>query len=168
MAKANQRDKILDAVEKILKTKPSSDLSLDLISLTAGVSKGGLLYHFPTKESVLVGAIDRLIQVFESDLLQISESNGSDFCESYLSASMNPKLLSAAKSLVAAASHDPKLLVPLRSAYKRWDKIIFSKFQNPLEAWKFRIFFDGLFFCSILNLPTPSRKELKKILSSLR
>ncbi len=39
-----------------------SRLTLDAVAEKAGLSKGGLLYHFPTKEALVEGMIARLIE----------------------------------------------------------------------------------------------------------
>jgi hypothetical protein len=77
-------------------------------------------------------------------------------------------MLSSARGLMAAGSYNKDLIVPLKKAYARWDKIIFTQFNDPREAWRFRLFFDGLFFCSLLDLLQPSKSELKKIVSEFK
>ncbi|MFN7454224.1 MAG: hypothetical protein ACK5RO_06145 [Pseudobdellovibrionaceae bacterium] len=86
----------------------------------------------------------------------------------FISVNTNPKMLSSARGLMAAGSYNKDLIVPLKKAYARWDKIIFTQFNDPREAWRFRLFFDGLFFCSLLDLLQPSKSELKKIVSEFK
>ena len=47
------RDKILAAAEELARVAGPGNLSLDAVAARAGVSKGGLLYHFPTKAKLL-------------------------------------------------------------------------------------------------------------------
>jgi hypothetical protein len=77
-------------------------------------------------------------------------------------------MISSARSLMAALSYNKDLIEPVRKAYIRWDKLIFTHFSDSREAWRFRLFFDGLFFCALLDLPQPSTSELKKIVSEFK
>ncbi len=40
---------ILDAASRVVLDKGASALTLESVAEQAGISKGGLLYHFPTK-----------------------------------------------------------------------------------------------------------------------
>ncbi|GCB56911.1 hypothetical protein rerp_33190 [Rhodococcus erythropolis] len=50
---ADTRDRILDALEKLLLVSGVAQVTLEGVAAEAGVSKGGLLYHFPSKEALL-------------------------------------------------------------------------------------------------------------------
>src|SRR5690242_2095382 len=43
------RDRILEAAERVVAEIGAARLTLDVVAQAAGVSKGGLLYHFPSK-----------------------------------------------------------------------------------------------------------------------
>ena len=65
---ANARERILDVAEaRLLATGPAG-LVLDAIAADAGVSKGGLLYHFRSKEALVGGLCDRMLERFDRDL----------------------------------------------------------------------------------------------------
>lgn len=44
------RDRILDAVGELSMVLGASNFTLEQVAQAAGVSKGGLLYHFPRKK----------------------------------------------------------------------------------------------------------------------
>lgn len=50
------REKILDAALALVQEIGATELTLDAVAERAGVSKGGLLYHFPFKEELLTAA----------------------------------------------------------------------------------------------------------------
>jgi AcrR family transcriptional regulator len=54
------RDRVLDAYETLLVDTGPAAATLDAVSSAAGVSKGGLLYHFPSKEALVTGLLERL------------------------------------------------------------------------------------------------------------
>jgi AcrR family transcriptional regulator len=53
------RDRLLDAAERVVVESGATHLTLDAVAKSAGVSKGGLLYHFPSKEALLEGMLAR-------------------------------------------------------------------------------------------------------------
>ncbi|WP_308200605.1 TetR/AcrR family transcriptional regulator [Klenkia sp. PcliD-1-E] len=60
MARPSNRDRVLDAYETLLVEGAGATVTLDAVAEAAAVSKGGLLYHFPSKEALVAGLADRL------------------------------------------------------------------------------------------------------------
>ncbi|GAA2018997.1 TetR/AcrR family transcriptional regulator [Pseudokineococcus marinus] len=56
------RDRVLDAYESLLVEAGPAAATLDAVASAAQVSKGGLLYHFPSKEALVTGLLERLRQ----------------------------------------------------------------------------------------------------------
>ena len=54
------RDAVLDAFEELLIDVGERAATLDAVAKRAGVSKGGLLYHFPNKEALITATLERL------------------------------------------------------------------------------------------------------------
>ena len=61
-ARKPSRDRILDAAAQLVGEVGSGRLTLDAVAERAGLSKGGLLYNFPSKEALLTGMIERMIE----------------------------------------------------------------------------------------------------------
>jgi AcrR family transcriptional regulator len=53
-APAPARERVLEAAQRVVIDVGAARLTLDAVAQAAGVSKGGLLYHFPSKESLLL------------------------------------------------------------------------------------------------------------------
>src|SRR6476646_3591238 len=54
------RDRLLDAVEQLLLERGAQQVTLEAVAAAAGVSKGGLLYHFKSKDALFAGMVRRL------------------------------------------------------------------------------------------------------------
>ena len=50
---AATRNALLDAAAEVVRVDGVSNLTLDRVAEVAGVSKGGLLYHYPNKQSLV-------------------------------------------------------------------------------------------------------------------
>ncbi|WP_414475614.1 TetR/AcrR family transcriptional regulator [Microvirga sp. M2] len=62
------RDRILDAAEDLICTGGIAGFTLDAVALAAGLSKGGLLYHFSSKDSLISGLQHRMALRLEQTL----------------------------------------------------------------------------------------------------
>jgi AcrR family transcriptional regulator len=65
---SSTRDRILDAAQDLICTGGIGGFTLDAIARLAGISKGGLLYHFSSKDSLISGLHQRLAQHLEGRL----------------------------------------------------------------------------------------------------
>ncbi|PRY11463.1 TetR/AcrR family transcriptional regulator [Kineococcus rhizosphaerae] len=65
---AATRDRLVDAFAAIVVTSGARSATLEAVAARAGVSKGGLLYHFASKSALVDGLLARLRQLTEADL----------------------------------------------------------------------------------------------------
>ncbi|WP_116201176.1 TetR/AcrR family transcriptional regulator [Amycolatopsis circi] len=68
MAKPSARERILGSYEVILADRGPAEITLDAVAAHAGVSKGGLLYHFGSKDALRDGLLERLERLTDDDL----------------------------------------------------------------------------------------------------
>jgi AcrR family transcriptional regulator len=62
------RDRILDAAENLICAGGIAGFTLDAVAHSAGLSKGGLLYHFSSKDSLISGLQRRMASRLEQTL----------------------------------------------------------------------------------------------------
>ncbi len=62
------RAKILRAAEELTGENGAGNLSLDAVAARAGISKGGLLYHFPSKAKLLEALVESFVEKFDEEL----------------------------------------------------------------------------------------------------
>ncbi len=56
------RDRLLDSAEQLVATIGGANLTLEAVAEKAGVSKGGLLYHYRSKEALLLALVHRHLE----------------------------------------------------------------------------------------------------------
>src|SRR5262245_30122436 len=59
---------ILEAAERVIVQSGVEKATIDEVAREAGVSKGGVLHHFPSKEAIIVGLVTMLVAKFEDDV----------------------------------------------------------------------------------------------------
>lgn len=69
MKKQDQRTAIIDAAERVLVREGLAHVTMDAMASEAGITKGGLFYHFASKQEILLAILDR----FEERLLKLRE-----------------------------------------------------------------------------------------------
>lgn len=68
---SSTRDRLLDAFEELLIEHGERAATLDGVAAAAGVSKGGLLYHFGSKAALVDGLLARLGELVAEDIADI-------------------------------------------------------------------------------------------------
>ncbi|HEY8211127.1 MAG TPA: TetR/AcrR family transcriptional regulator [Myxococcaceae bacterium] len=58
---SSARDRILDAAERLIRSRGAGQLSVEAVAQEAEVSKGGFFHHFASKDELLVAILDRLV-----------------------------------------------------------------------------------------------------------
>lgn len=58
----NSREAMLDAAQDVVLEGGAGKLTLDAVAKRAGVSKGGVMYNFPTKEALLKAMVERVVE----------------------------------------------------------------------------------------------------------
>ncbi|WP_288480355.1 TetR family transcriptional regulator [uncultured Deinococcus sp.] len=64
------RAALLAAARQVLR-RQGATLSLDAVAREAGISKGGLLHHYPTKERLLAALAQALVEDFQRELAAV-------------------------------------------------------------------------------------------------
>jgi AcrR family transcriptional regulator len=65
---AQTRTRLLAAAARLIGEQGGARLTLDLVAHNAGISKGGLLHHYPTKDALVRGLTNELAAVLRSRL----------------------------------------------------------------------------------------------------
>jgi AcrR family transcriptional regulator len=68
------RDSILDSAEEVVNQQGVGRLTLDVVARQAGLSKSGLLHHFPSKDALIDAILARTVQTWQASLQQAAES----------------------------------------------------------------------------------------------
>ena len=70
------RDRILAALRALLAEGGTDAVTLEAVAARAGVSKGGLLYHFPSKAALYTGLLERVRETVTSEMAVATSRSG--------------------------------------------------------------------------------------------
>jgi len=147
------REKVLDAFETILVEHGERTATLDAVAEAAGVSKGGLLYHFGSKQALVEGLSERLTALIDTDVASMRaapEGPAAFYVRSSLYTGSPLDRTIIATSRLAQGSYQSAVEV-LRSMRQRWFEVIVESVEDAAVARAVMLLGDGLYYNAALN-----------------
>ncbi len=150
-------ERVLDAARKILADGGYlTRFSLSAVAAEAGVSKGGLLHHFPSKEALLRGLSESLIDRFEDQLIveMAKEPEGTPgrFARAYINTAFSDEYGSSQISPILLAfnrySADGG---PVESRFKAFQHRLENDGLDPTAANLIRMAIDGMLYTEMID-----------------
>ena len=163
------RARILCAAEDLVIRDGVSKLTLDAAAHEAGVSKGGILYHFPSRAALVSAMVQRFVVSFDADLARYGALDGGpgDFTRAYLKATLAPteepgdqRERRLGGALLAGVASDPELLTPLRDRFSAWQEAVEADGMPPEVTTIVRLASDGIWLSDLFEL-APVASELR-------
>lgn len=158
----SKREHILTAAQTVVRQNGTDALTLDAVAKEAGVSKGGLLYHFPTKEALIQGMIQSLIDEFNLAVVTEVERDPTPqkagrYARAYLRATFysDYPLPALSEGILAGIAMNPALLRPLQVAFQEWQTRLLNDGIDPATAAVIRTAADGLWLAELMDLAPP-------------
>ncbi|MEX1078592.1 MAG: TetR/AcrR family transcriptional regulator [Homoserinimonas sp.] len=163
------RDRILDALQDLLIELGERAATLDAVAQRAGVSKGGLLYHFGSKEALIEGLIDRLRGLVEVDIaLMRAASTGPIDYFIRTSVSMEGEFdrCIVATARLAQGAH-PGARDALKAAQAAWLEVISETVEDPAVARTIMLLGDGIYYNSSMGAGALSVQEMDDLVATV-
>jgi squalene-hopene/tetraprenyl-beta-curcumene cyclase len=163
------RDLILDTAQELIQREGVNALTIDRVAAEAGMSKGGFLYHFGSKEQLIEAFVGRFLARLEDDAAGggraralvrgiLSEKEGGGRSGEMFA------------SLLAALANKPELLDPLRRQYAAWLQAIENEGGDSGRAVIAWLAAEGLVFCEqfgLISLPASKRQSIAEEILAL-
>lgn len=149
---------ILAAAEAILATEGLAHLSLQAVAARAGLSKGGLMHHFPTRQALVEALVERAAQGFRDAFAQSAAAEAGRpwptargllrLAHASLAGAVLPGRVapSAVPLLLAAAAQDKSLLRPVGEAMATAAQQMQAEGVPPAASWALLATVNGLGF----------------------
>jgi AcrR family transcriptional regulator len=162
------QDKMLDAAEAVIVRQGIANLTLDAVAVEAGISKGGLLHHFPTKDRLVEALVTRSAENWRARYLEAygraAEGPGR-MARALLSHCLTDaecwteQLRRSSSSVFAALAQNPALIEPMRVVYSDLHRRIAEDGLPPGVGEAVVAALDGLWLDWVLGL-VPINQEL--------
>jgi AcrR family transcriptional regulator len=168
------REKVIQASRQIVMERGAGCLTFEEIAQVSGVTRGGITYHFPTKQQLLCALVDHDLAQWKA----IEEELRPDDCDSKTSALLayirahtgdDPERRRFVTGMLGAAALDPPILEPARAFEQRriqetqWDEQALK--DQLLRMAAFGMFWAQIFDCP--SMPADVRSRLVALLEQL-
>jgi AcrR family transcriptional regulator len=156
------RQRILRALRDILARSGNASVTLEAVAVEAGVSKGGLLYHFPSKSEMYLGLLADVRDSVTADMADAVQRSGAarGFLEySEPTEDDEPGFFT---SLIAAVrtgqnadseENDARAATLLADIFRAWEEPMRAAVADPVQAENIRLVGFGLYFAALTGLP---------------
>ena len=181
------RDRLLDAAERVVVESGATHLTLDAVAKSAGVSKGGLLYHFPSKEALLEGMLSRHFKDVDAEVAKrlalrtgktARRGNGSAAARKPSRADvfservrvlleLRPERPAIGAAMIAASADSPEHMAVCRAEYR---KILdeFARLPGGFEhIAQVLLAVQGLLLAELLHLSPYTPQERSRLVKAL-
>jgi AcrR family transcriptional regulator len=166
----SNRTKILEAAVDIVQREGITGVTLESVAAEAGLTKGGLMYHFPTRDALLQAIHNHLTRQWEDSMIDTAGKTSEDATtEERLAAYVRVATRSATRAellLIIEASTHPDYAKPWTDVLARWTPPAADAANNPAALARFiaRLAADGLWmYESLANEPLPA--ELRQLVA---
>ncbi|MEN6510610.1 MAG: TetR/AcrR family transcriptional regulator [Chloroherpetonaceae bacterium] len=163
------RENILNAANTIIRENRLEGFTLDAVAKKANVSKGGLLYHFPSKNALIEGLIDNLFLQFKNNMNERLNTNKDISAKDWMKAFITERFENVhidpdyTIGLLATSTMNKDLLLPVIQQYSQWQNQ-FEKTDDPVLATIIRLVTDGLILTEVfLGIRTMSDEMREKV-----
>ncbi|GAB2650257.1 TetR/AcrR family transcriptional regulator [Nocardia goodfellowii] len=176
---ASTRDRILDALEMLLLEKGMSQVTLENVAAAAGVSKGGLLYHYKSKDALLAGLVRRLGERADQQL-ETAVAEGKSVAEWYLQAphpdneddaleiAVQRSMLAAMRTLDGPQDTDvDEAERALDEVMAKWQTGLDNEIPDPIQATIVSLVGDGVYLRALLGLPPVEPELYRRVVARL-
>ena len=154
------RENVLDAFEAILVDGGERSATLEATARRANVSKGGLLYHFASKEALESGLIERLGRLVDVDIEAITTADEGPIAYFLRSSVMQNDPLDRAIIATSrlAQGGNAAASSALREIRERWEDALRPHTKDAAALDLVMLVSDGLYFNNALqggSIPGP-------------
>ncbi len=163
------RDRIIAAAMDIVRDRGPVQLTLDETAKVAGISKGGVLYHFRTKEDLVRGMVESLVAKFDDlfprirDALPPGPYRGAKATILTLTHPEGPYSDPVAPALLAAAVLNPELLETVRDRSAQCMAELADDSPDPVLARLACLSIDGMWMMEALGLDAFTQDERRRL-----
>ncbi len=172
LGRPSSRDKIVAAAVELSQEVGPGHVSLDAVAQRAGVSKGGLLYNFPSKQKLLEAIVAHHIAEFETAFQKNIENNAGK-TDSVISACVelfekkHKGKMPPASGFLAALVENPDLMQPARIFSRRLVDMIRANASNEAAALVVFLAIEGLRCLPLLDLDVLTKGERDLVVQEL-
>jgi AcrR family transcriptional regulator len=167
------REAVLKAASQIIVRLGISAFTIDAVAQEAGITKGGVMHHFPSKEALVDGLIDQVTDLFnawlETELAAEPEGRPGRWLRAYVRTIFSVKFeeMNLIPALAAAVAAHPETIERIRRSMEASQIAVLQDGVDPTVATIIRLAVDGFVFTRAFNLNVLDSETSQKVADQL-
>ncbi|MBC7835576.1 MAG: TetR/AcrR family transcriptional regulator [Phycisphaerales bacterium] len=169
-------DVLLAAAEKVVLRHGIASMTLDAVAAEAGMSKGGLLHHFPSKDRLIQALVARSAEGWRGCYMsayELTPEGPGRMSRALLSHCLSDaecwtdQLRSSSSAVFAALAQNPSLIEPMRAVYSELHQKIAEDGLPPGIGETVAAAIDGLWLDWVLGLVPLDQARVVRVRKAL-
>jgi len=121
----SQRTALLDASLRLLRGPDGADITLDAVAREAGITKPGLMYHFPSREALMLAIVDHAAASLEQAMAEtlggaLADATPAERIRAYAEVAAQGSDSRGEYAVYTEAAYRPSLAGPWLERMGRW------------------------------------------------
>lgn len=165
---------IIQAADRLVQREGVARLTIEAVAREASLSKGGVLYHFRSKQALISAMVETFLTGFDDDIRRfmaadIESAPAGRFLRAYIRASGigSPMAEEAGAGLLAALATDSSLMEAVTRRYAGWQHEAETDGVAQSTATLVRLAADGLWFADFLGLAPPLGASRDEVMAAM-
>jgi AcrR family transcriptional regulator len=166
----SNRSKILDAAARVVQREGVRSVTYESVAAEAGLTKGGLIYHFASRDELLLAIHQHLAAQWEAGMVAVAgKTAGEATPEERLAAYASNSTQSSSRAellFLLEGSTNPEYAAPWNDVTDRWTPPVSALTTDPAALTRFiaRLAADGLWLYDSLT-DEPLDPELRRLVA---
>ncbi|MBZ7927342.1 TetR/AcrR family transcriptional regulator (plasmid) [Ensifer adhaerens] len=161
---------IVNAATRVVMERGAARMTLADVATEAGISKGGLLHYFSSKDDLIRAMIAAGLESFEEKTMAMvaADPTAGSYLRAYITTSFPAEGADdIAAAMIAGIASDIELLAEYSAENAKWSDRLEKDGLDYFYAQVIRLAVDGLYFSEAIGLPQFKPEDRKAFLQRL-
>jgi AcrR family transcriptional regulator len=168
----SNRTAIIQAAHRVAERQGGADFSYETTASEAGLTKAGVLYHFPSREDLVLAVVEFVAQAWEEAMLRalggpFEEATAAQRIRAYVEVAARDDVSRADFAIYADALCRPAHVGPWNEVFSRWFDLGGCAADEQARLTCARFAADGLWVAKATGTMPPSAAEHDALVSLL-
>jgi AcrR family transcriptional regulator len=168
----SNRNAIIEAAHRVTERMGGADFSYETTAHEAGLTKAGVLYHFPSREDLVLAVVEYVARSWEAAMLEalgkpLAEASPAQRIRAYVEVAAGDEVSRADFAVYADALCRPAHLGPWNEVFSRWFDLDECSPEQRARLLTARFGADGLWVAKATGTMPPTPGDHDELVAHL-
>src|ERR1700712_2820431 len=168
----SNRAAIVEAAHRVAERQGGADISYETTATEAGLTKAGVLYHFPSREDLVLAVVEYVAHSWEAAMLEalgcpLDEATPAQRIGAYVEVAAGDDVSRADFAIYADALCRPAHVGPWNEVFSRWFDLDGCPATERARLMCARFAADGLWVAKATGTMPPTAEEYDALVAHL-